>query len=215
MSAKELGFHKATRQKLRDELAVLAASRAKLSEVDALASAEKVLAEFETAESDAVTAWVTGGCGPARPVPDTTKHAELMTAVTAARRSSATCGPALEAIAASEQDIRDLLDANSQAIAVAAAHKMAEDYAVIGKRADALRAELRKLEARLEAGHFYWKNHADSYYQSHGKRQPAFDEPHTAAAAALPALEPCGQYAMPEREAIKIHADEFAALQEG
>jgi hypothetical protein len=36
---------------------------------------------------------------------------------------------------------------------------MAEDYAVIGKRADGLRAELRKLEARLEAAHFYWKNH--------------------------------------------------------
>jgi hypothetical protein len=93
MSAKELRISKNTRQKLRDELAVLAAKRTKLSASDALASAEKVLAEFESAESNAVTAWVTGGCGPVRPVPDTTKHAELMTAVTAARRSSATLRP--------------------------------------------------------------------------------------------------------------------------
>jgi hypothetical protein len=189
---KELQFFKAERERLRSEVNALAASRAKLSEVDALASAEKVLAEFESAESSAVTAWVTGGCGPARPVPDTAKHAELMTAVSAARRSSATCGPALEALAASEADIRDQVHRNQQEIANAAAHKMAEDYAVIGKRADGLRAELRKLEARLEAGHFYWKGHADSHYQTHGKRQPAFDAPHLAVTAALP-LDPGGQ----------------------
>ncbi len=212
MSAKELEFHKATRQKLRDELAALAAKRAKLSASDALTTAEKALADFETAESDAVTVWVTGGCGPARPVPDTTKHAELMTAVSAARRSSATCGPALETIAVSEQDIRDRLEANRQDIANAAAHKMAADYTELGKRADGLRTELRELEARLEAAHFYWKNHADADYQTFKKRQPAFDAPHLAVSAAHP-LEIGHQYPLPEREAIKTHADEFVALQ--
>jgi hypothetical protein len=191
-----------------------AAKRAKLSEADALASAERVLAEFETAESDAVTVWVTGGCGPVRPIPDTAKHAELTAAVTAARRSSASCGPALEALAASARDIRDRLDANRQAIANAAAQKVAEDFTAIGKQADALRAELRALEARLEAGHFYWRNHSDADYQTFRKRNPNLDAPHLAVSAALP-LDPGGQYAMPERAAIKIHADEFVALQEG
>jgi hypothetical protein len=168
--SKELEFAKAERERLRSELAALAAKRAKLSEVDALASAETALADFEAIESAAVTAWVTGGCGPVRPISDTAKHAELMTAVAAARRSSATCGPALEAMAASEADIRHQLHRNQQDIAIAAAHKMAAGYTELGKRADALRAELRELEARLEAGHFYWKNDADSHYQTHGKR---------------------------------------------
>jgi hypothetical protein len=209
---KELEFAKAERERLQGELNALDAKRAQLSEVDALTTAEIAVTDFEALESAAVTAWVTGGCSGARPRPDTAKHAELMAAVTAARRSSARYGPALAALAASEQDLRDQLGANRVAIANAAAQKVAEDFTALGKRADVLRAELRGLEARLEAGHFYWKNGADSRYQSHGKRQPAFDAPHLAVSAALP-LDPGGQYAMPERAAIKIHADEFEELQ--
>jgi hypothetical protein len=209
---KELEFTKAQRDRLRGELAALAAKRTKLSDTSQLAAAERMRDEFEAAEADTVSKWAHAGCIGARPTPNAAKHAELTAAVSAARRSSASCGPALEALAASARDIRDRLDANRQDIANGAAHKMAEDYTAIGKRADVLRAELRELEARLEAGHFYWKNHADADYQTFKKRQPAFDAPHLAVSAALP-LDPGGQYAMPERAAIKIHADEFEELQ--
>jgi cysteinyl-tRNA synthetase len=210
--SKELEFAKAERERLQGELSALAKKREKLSDTSQLAAAERMRDEFEAAEADTVSKWAHAGCIGARPIPDTAKHAELTAAVTAARRAIETIGPALEAIAASEQELQDRLGANRVAIAIAAAHKMAEDYTAIGKRADALRAELRKFEVQLEAGHFYWKNHADSHYQSHGKRQPAFDAPHLAVSAAHP-LEIGHQYPLPERAAIKAHADKFEELQ--
>jgi hypothetical protein len=191
---KELEFAKAERERLRGELAALAAKRAKLSDTSQLADAEKALLDFNALEAANITAWMDGGCVGQKPTPDITKHGELEAKVSAAARAQANAGPALEAIAASEADIRDKLHQKQHDIAIAAAHKVAVGYTELGKRANALRAELRELEARLEAGHFYWKNHADSHYQTHGKRQPAFDAPHLAATAALPPLEIGGQY---------------------
>jgi hypothetical protein len=209
----ELAAAKKERARLQGELNARAAKREKLSEVSvALAEAESARDEFEAAEADTVSKWAHAGCVGARPTPNAAKHAELTAAVTAARRAIETIGPALAAIAASEQDLRDQLGANRVAIANASAQKVAEDFTAIGKRADVLRAELRELEARLEAGHFYWKGRADSQYQRHGKRQPAFDAPHLAVSAAHP-LEIGGQYPLPERAAIKAHADKFEELQ--
>jgi hypothetical protein len=212
--SKELEFSKAERERLQGELAALAAKRTKLSDTSQLAGAEKALSDFNALEAAAITAWMDGGCVGQKPTPDIAKHGELEAKVSAAARAKANAGPALEAIAASEQDIRDRLEANRQDIANAAAHKMAAGYTELGKRAAALRTELRELEVQLEAAHFYWKNHADADYQTFRKRNPNFDAPHLAVTAALP-LDPGGQYAMPEREAIKAHADEYAALQEG
>jgi hypothetical protein len=212
--SEELTVAKAERERLQGELNALAEKRTKLSDTSQLAAAERMRDEFEAAEADTVSKWAHAGCIGARPIPNTAKHAELTSAITTARRAIETIGPALAAIAASEQDLRDQLGANRLAIANEAAHKMAEDYTAIGKRADALRAELRGLEARLEAGHFYWKNHADADYQTFKKRNPNFDAPHLAVSAAHP-LEIGHQYPLPEREAIKAHADEYAALQEG
>jgi hypothetical protein len=210
--SKELEFSKAERERLQSELNMLTAKRTKLSDTSQLAAAEKALSDFNALEAAAITAWMDGGCVGQKPTPDIAKHGELEAKVSAAARAKANAGPALEALAASARDILDQLGANRQDIANASAHVMAADYTAIGKRADVLLAELRELEARLEAGHAYWRNHADSHYQRHGMRQPAFDAPHLAVSAAHP-LEIGHQYPLPERAAIKAHADKFEELQ--
>jgi hypothetical protein len=211
--SEELAVAKAERERLQGELNALAAKRTKLVNTSQLAAAEKALSDFDGMEAAAISTWMDGGCVGQRPTPDIAKHSELVAKISAVARAQANAEPALEGIAASEQDIRDRLEANRLAIANAAAHKMAAGYTELGKRADALRAELRELESRLEAAHAYWKNHADADYQTFKKRNPNFDAPHLAATAALPELAIGEQRGLPEREAIKIHADEFASLQ--
>jgi hypothetical protein len=73
---RDLDHAKATRQKLRDELASLAKKREKLNEAGiALAAAEHARDEFEASESDTVSKWASAGCSGARPTPDAERHA--------------------------------------------------------------------------------------------------------------------------------------------
>ena len=210
----KLAAAKAERARLRAALIDVAVRREKAgAPIEALRVAEN--AALDVANAAATARWMHEGCRCERPVREDfagTATPEVL----AARHAVAATLPALEKLNAEASNINSQLAAANAAVADAAAHQTAADFAALSKRAEELRNELAEIEDELAAAYHFFTGLSDDDFSSTGRRNPALFEAHNAALSGLAEeISAILDIPTPNPAMLAKHREDFARLQEG